>query len=321
MTIKRIAVITSGGDAPGMNAAIRAVVRKAIASGIEVFGIQRGFAGLIDGDILKMKPRSVSGIINRGGTLLKTVRCPEMRTPAGLKKAVVRLKQLKIGGVVIIGGDGSLAAGHAVSKYGISVINIPASIDNDIYGTDETIGFDTALDTAVVAIDKIRDTATSHERVFIVEVMGREHGFLALAVGAASGAEFILIPEVKINFGDICARLNEARHQGKTSLVMVFAEGAGNALAFAEKIHKCTGFETRVSSLGYIQRGGTPSGRSRILASRFGARAVELLLAGKKNRLVVKANGKIADIPVSEAMKKTKKIDRELYTIAKDLSA
>ncbi len=199
--MKKIAVITSGGDAPGMNAAICAVVRKAIYSGLEVIGIQRGFCGLIDNEYSHMSLRSVSGIINRGGTILKTVRCPEVRTASGLNKALKNLKNMKIDGLVIIGGDGSLAAGNTFSKHGVPVINIPASIDNDIYGTDETIGFDTALDTAIYAIDKIRDTATSHERVFIVEVMGREHGFLALSIGVASGAEFILIPEVKTTSG------------------------------------------------------------------------------------------------------------------------
>jgi 6-phosphofructokinase 1 len=319
--MKKIAIITSGGDAPGMNAAIRAVVRKAIFSGLEVIGIQRGFCGLIDGEYTKMHLRSVSGIINRGGTILKTVRCPEIRSSAGLKKAVATLKQLDSDGLVIIGGDGSLAAGNAISKHGIAVINIPASIDNDIFGTDETIGFDTALNTAVEAIDKIRDTAASHERVFIVEVMGRKHGFLALGIGVASGAEFVIIPEIKTNIDNICAQLNKSRNKGKTSLLMVFAEGTGNPRELADKIQRCTGLETRVSSLGYIQRGGNPSGRSRILASQFGTRAVELLLSGKKNRLVVKKNGIISDIPIEKAIKGEKKIDMQFYRMAKELSS
>ena len=319
--IKKIAVITSGGDAPGMNAAIRAVVRKAIYSGLEVVGIHRGFCGLLENEYSRMNLRSVSGIINRGGTILRTVRCPEVRTAAGLKKALKALKGMKIDGLVIIGGDGSLAAGYSLSRCGIAVVNIPASIDNDIYGTDETIGFDTALDTAVDAIDKIRDTATSHERVFIVEVMGREHGFLALSIGVASGAEFILIPEIKTDPGKICDQLKKARHKGKTSLVMVFAEGAGNPREFAEKIQKSTGYETRVSSLGYIQRGGSPSGRSRILASQFGSLAVDLLLSGRKNRLVVKTKGCISDIPIQTAIKNKKHIDLSLHKIAKELAS
>ena len=319
--MKKIAVVTSGGDAPGMNAAIRAVVRKAILSGLEVIGIQRGFCGLLENEYSKMHLRSVSGIINRGGTILKTVRCQEVRTYAGLKKAVKTLEDLDIEGLVIIGGDGSLAAGNAISKHGIAVVNIPASIDNDIYGSDETIGFDTALNTAVDAIDKIRDTATSHERVFIVEVMGREHGFLALGIGVASGAEFVIIPEIKTDVNDICVQLKKARSKGKTSLLMIFAEGAGNPHELAAKIEKCTGFETRVSTLGYIQRGGSPSGRSRILASQFGTRAVELLLAGKKNRMVVKKNGIISDIPIRKAMKNGKKVDMRFYRMAKELSS
>jgi 6-phosphofructokinase 1 len=319
--MKKIAIITSGGDAPGMNAAIRAVVRRAIFGGLEVIGIHRGFCGLIDGEYSKMHLRSVSGIINHGGTILKTVRCPEIRSAAGLRKAVAVLKQLNIEGLVVIGGDGSLAAGNAISKHGIAVVNIPASIDNDIYGSDETIGFDTALNTAVEAIDKIRDTAASHERVFIVEVMGREHGFLALGIGVASGAEFVIIPEIKTDLNKMCEQLNKARSKGKTSLLMVFAEGAGNSRELADKIQKCTGFETRVSSLGYIQRGGNPSGRSRILASQFGTRAVELLLSGKRNRLVVKKNGMISDIPIEKAINGDKKIDMQFYTMAKELAS
>ena len=304
-----------------MNAAIRAVVRKAIFSGLEVIGIQRGFCGLIENEYVKMHLRSVSGIINRGGTILKTVRCREIRTGEGLRKAVKALKDLEVEGLVIIGGDGSLAAGNSISKHGIAVINIPASIDNDIFGTDETIGFDTALNTAVDAIDKIRDTATSHERVFIVEVMGREHGFLALGIGVASGAEFVMIPEIKTDVNNICVQLKKARSRGKTSLLMIFAEGAGNSHELAAEIGKCTGFETRVSTLGYIQRGGSPSGRSRILASQFGARAVELFLAGKKNRLIVKSKGVISDIPITKAMKGAKKIEMAFYRMARELAS
>lgn len=303
-----------------MNAVIRAVVRTAVASGLEVIGIERGFAGLIEQRYVHLNARSVSGIINRGGTILKTVRCAEIKSASGMKRAVDTLKEIGVDGLVIIGGDGSLAAGNALSKHGVNVVNIPASIDNDVYGTDETVGFDTALDTAVDAVDKIRDTATSHERIFIVEVMGREHGFLALSIGVAAGAEFVLIPEMRYDLSAICGKLKEARQRGKTSLVMIFAEGAGNPQEFASRITKRTGFETRVSALGYIQRGGTPTGRSRILASRFGTRAVELLLGGRKNRLVVVSRGRISDIPISTAIHNEKKLDLSFYRMAKELS-
>ncbi len=316
-SIKKIGVITSGGDAPGMNAAVRAVVRQAIYSRLEVVGINRGFRGLLEDQFAPLSLRSVSGIINRGGTILKTGRCPELRTTAGLNRAVATLKQLEIGGLVIIGGDGSLHAGAKISaSSGIPVICVPASIDNDIFGTDETIGFDTALDTAVSAIDKIRDTASSHERVFIVEVMGREHGFLTLSVGVASGAEFIIVPEAPVNDAALYAALEEEQLRGKTSLVIVFAEGAGNPYDLAKRIMKKTDLEVRVSTLGYIQRGGTPSGRSRILASRFGAHAVQLLVRGKKDRLVVVQKNTVTDIPIAAASLKEKKFDMELYRLA-----
>lgn len=319
-TMKRIGVITSGGDAPGMNATVRAVVRSAIYAGCEVIGIHRGFRGLLEDQFTKLNLRSVSGIINYGGTVLKTGRCPEMKTTTGLNRAINTLKELKIEGLVVIGGDGSLAAGNAISNRGIPTICIPGSIDNDIYGTDETVGFDTALNTAVEAIDKIRDTASSHERVFIVEVMGREHGFLALAVGVAAGAEFILIPEVKISAAKLCAELRQEHRRGKTSVIIVFAEGVGNPFDIAQKITKGTNLEVRVSSLGYIQRGGSPTARSRILASQFGAHAVDLLLKGKKNRLVVLSGGKITDIPISAAANNERPIDMQTYKLAQRLA-
>lgn len=318
--MKRIAVVTSGGDAPGMNAAIRAVVREAIFHKLEVLGIQRGYTGLIENQFTRMNLRSVSGIINRGGTILKTVRCPEIRKPEGMAKAVANLRRNGVEGLVVIGGDGSLAAANRISARGIPAVCVPGSIDNDIYGTDETIGFDTALDTAVTAVDKIRDTADSHERVFIIEVMGREHGFLALSIGLASGAEFILIPEVRFDAGRISAEIKKLHEKGKTSIIMIFAEGAGDPHALARTMCRKTGLEARVSSLGYIQRGGDPSGRSRILACRFGARAVNLLMKGKKNRLVVLQKGRISDIPFSAATGSEKKIDMALYRLATELS-
>lgn len=318
--MKRIGVITSGGDAPGMNAAIRSVVRGAVYNGLEVVGIHRGFKGLFEEQFIHLNPRSVSGIINRGGTILKTVRCPEMKTFAGMNEASAKIKQLKIEALVVIGGDGSLKAGEALSRQGIPIISIPASIDNDIYGTDETIGFDTALNTAVEAIDKIRDTATSHERLFIVEVMGREHGFLAISIGVASGAEFILVPEINFNPAKLCSQIRKEYRRGKVSIIIVFAEGAGNPYKLAEKLEQNTRLEVRVSSLGYIQRGGTPSARSRILASQFGAHAIKLLLTKQKNRLVVLNKGQISDIPLHTAIKNEKTIDLATYNLAKLLA-
>jgi 6-phosphofructokinase 1 len=318
--MKRIAVITSGGDAPGMNAAVRAVVRQGVFHGLEVIGIHRGFRGLLDDQFSKLTSRSVSGSINHGGTILKTGRCPEIKTPTGMNRAINMLKQLNIEGLVVIGGDGSLHAGSRISERGIPVICIPASIDNDIYGTDETIGFDTALNTAVEAIDKIRDTALSHDRIFVVEVMGREHGFLSLSVGIAAGAEFILVPEMKINMQKIMHEIKEDMQRGKTSIIIVFAEGVGSPYSFADKLKNAANTEVRVSSLGYIQRGGTPTARSRILASQFGSHAVNLLLKGKKNRLVVLSDNKITDIPIALASSKEKEFDSNLYRLAQQLA-
>ena len=318
--MKRIALITSGGDAPGMNAAIRAVVREAIQNDLEVYGIRRGYKGLLDGEIGKIDRSFVSGIINKGGTVLRTGRCPETRTPQGMAKVVKMLKCHGIEGLVIIGGDGSLAAGSKIMKAGIPVVCIPGSIDNDIYGTDETIGFDTALDTAVDAIDKIRDTADSHERVFVVEVMGREHGFLALSIGMAAGAEFMVVPEVKFDVKKISKELSTARQRGKRSLIVIFAEGAGNAREFTQQLEKYSGLETRLSSLGYIQRGGSPSGRSRILAGQFGSHAVKLLLEGSKGCLVVKKEGKISELAMAEAKRGKKKLDGAMLALAHRLA-
>jgi len=318
--MKKIAVITSGGDAPGMNAAIRAVVREALFLGIEVYGVARGFRGLLENQVEKLNRNFVSGILDKGGTILKTGRCPQMRTKEGLQKAVDTLKNLSLDGLVVIGGDGSLAAGTKISQKGIPVVCIPGSIDNDVFGSDETIGFDTALDTAMRAIDKIRDTAASHERVFVVEVMGREHGFLALAVGISSGADLVIVPEIKPNIAKIAKELKAANASGKTSLIVVYAEGAGNSIEFTKQIEDKSGLEVRLSSLGYIQRGGSPSARSRILASRFGAYAVRLLKSGAKNRLVVLQNGKVSDIPLSIAIKNEKKLDMNLYKLATELS-
>lgn len=314
--MKKIAIVTPGGDAPGMNACIRAVVRRATASGMDVCGIINGYQGLIDGNIIKMGPRSVSGIIHRGGTILKSSRCSEIKTPQGMKKAAGTLNKHKINYLVVIGGDGSIRAAEKISSAepcGIPVVCIPASIDNDVFGTDETIGFDTAIDTAVDAIDKIRDTATSFDRVFIVEVMGREHGFLALEIGLASGAEIVFVPEIKYSpqkIRGICDEIKNDRKKHKASAIIVFAEGCGDANALASKIQGCTGISARVSNLGYIQRGGNPSARSRNLASKFASYAVDLILSGIKNRVVVLQGSRIKSIPIRQVISREKKIDK-----------
>lgn len=306
---KKIAIVTSGGDAPGMNACIRAVVRRAVTCGFEVAGVMNGYQGLIDETIVKMDARTVSGIIQHGGTILKSSRCAQIKTPLGLSKAVQTLKKNKIDFLVVIGGDGSIKAAEKISKKGIPAICIPASIDNDVFGTDETIGFDTAIDTAVDAIDKIRDTATSFDRVFIVEVMGRKHGFIALEVGLASGAEFVLIPEIKYDIKKICDEFKKDQKKKKTSAIIVFAEGCGDANKVAKEIFNRTGIDVKVSNLGYIQRGGNPSARSRNLASRFGNTAVDLISRGYKNRVIVLQKGEIKSLPIQKVISGKKKID------------
>ena len=317
---KRLGIITSGGDAPGMNAAIRAVVRQGIALGYSIIGVKRGFKGLLDNEYVNLTARYVSGIINSGGTILHTGRCPEMKTKAGMNRAIKAIKDLELNGLIIISGDGSLAAGDMLSKKGIKVMNIAASIDNDIYGTDETIGYDTALNTAVESIDKIRDTATSHDRIFVVEIMGREHGFLTADVGLAAGCEFIIVPEMKTDLHKLAKGLKEGKEKGKTSEIIAFAEGCGSSCAFGDKIEKLTGFEVRVSTLGYIQRGGIPTARTRILASKFGHMAVDLFHKGKKNQLVGITKGTVSAIPISRAVSKEKKFDDKTFKVLKTLS-
>ncbi|MCL2390097.1 MAG: 6-phosphofructokinase [Endomicrobia bacterium] len=317
---KKVGIITSGGDAPGMNAAVRAVTRYGIYLGYQMIGIRRGFKGLLDDDFATLTLRSVSGIINTGGTILHTGRCPETKTKTGMNRAVKTIKELGLNGLIIIGGDGSLAAGNALTKHGIKVINIPASIDNDIYGTDETIGYDTALNTAVEAIDKIRDTATSHDRIFVVEIMGREHGFLTLDVGIAAGCEYIVVPEMKPEMKKLALELTKGKERGKTSEIIAFAEGCGSSIDFAKQIADMTGLEVRVSNLGYIQRGGRPTARTRILASKFGYAAMHLFHKGEFNKLVVFTNGKISYMPISQAISREKKFDNSAFKILRNLS-
>ncbi len=320
--MQKIGVVTAGGDAPGMNAAIRSVVRTAIFNGLKVVGIERGYAGLIEGKIRPLNARSVSGIINRGGTVLKTARCEKIKTEEGVKKAADNLKISKIDGLIVIGGDGSFrGAGELYNASGIPVVGVPATIDNDVAGTDTTIGFDTAVNTALFTIDRIRDTATSHERVFVVEVMGRKRGFLALAVGFAEGAEFILIPELKFDIEAICKKLKEGRKKGKTSEIIVMAEGAGDSSLIVKEIKRQTGYDVRLTILGHALRGGAPTAQSRILANQFGAHAVELLLKGAKKRMVGVKGEKIVSIDLDYSWQQKKKIDEQLYHLAEVLSS
>jgi len=320
--MQRIGVVTAGGDAPGMNAAIRSIVRVATFHGLKVMGIERGYAGLVEGQIRPLGPRSVSGIINRGGTILKTARCEAIKTNQGIQKAKNTLKTNKIDGLIVIGGDGSLkAASELHEAIGLSIVGVPATIDNDVAGTDTTIGFDTAVNTALFTIDRIRDTATSHERVFVVEVMGRKRGFLALEVGLAEGAEFILIPEIKHNLQDISKKLRQGRSKGKTSEIIIMAEGAGNSATVVEQIRKETGYDIRLTVLGHAQRGGSPTARSRILANQFGAYALELLLEGAKKNMVGIKGQRIVSVDLDYAWKEKKELDMSRYRLAEILSS
>ena len=306
--VKRIGVLTSGGDAPGMNAAIRAVVRTAMKNSIECVGIRRGWAGLIAGDICPMNSGSVSRIINRGGTILYTARSDEFRTPEGQKKAANTCKLLGLDGIVAIGGDGTFRGAQELSKCGVSVVGIPGTIDNDIVCTEYTIGFDTAANTAVECIDKLRDTMQSHERCAVVEVMGRNAGYLAMYVGLACGATAVLVPEEPIDFEkDVIEKIRQARFNGFTHYMIVVAEGAGKATDIAKRIKEAIDLDPRVTVLGHIQRGGSPSGRDRVNATKMGYLAVELLLQGKTNRIVCTHDGSFSDVDIDEglAMKKS----------------
>lgn len=317
MKVKRVGVLTSGGDAPGMNAAIRAVVRSANYFGLDAIGIRRGYAGLIEGNMDMLDSRSVSGIINKGGTILHTVRCPQFRQRSFRKQAYGHLKKNRIDALVIIGGDGSLHGSLSIYREsGIPCMVIPATIDNDLPRTDYTIGFDTAVNTAVEAIDKIRDTATSHERLFIVEVMGREHGFLALEVGIVSGAEIILIPEIKYSLPALVDKIERGISRGKASGIIVMAEGAGRSLDISDYISKKIKREVRISILGHVQRGGTPSAFSRGLAERFGLEAVRLLTKGRYNRMVGMQKGIITSTPIAEVLRTEKLVNPQDYKLA-----
>ena len=322
--MQRIGVLTSGGDAPGMNAGVRAVVRAAVAHNLEPHGIYRGYEGLIAGEIQPLNARSVSGIINRGGTILRTARCPAFHTPEGRATAARQLRDHGIEGLVVIGGDGSYRGAQILhAEHGIPCIGLPGTIDNDIGGTDFTIGFDTAMNTAMQAIDHLRDTAASHDRIFFVEVMGRHSGYLSIFAGIAGGAEDILVPESPTDLEELAQRLREGRANGKLSMIIVVAEGddAGNALEIMRKLAEVSEFkDIRISVIGHLQRGGSPTAFDRVLASRMGVRAVEALLAGETNCMVAIKGTTLHLLPFSTALEQCSLFDPELERIARILA-
>jgi len=320
INLKKIGVLTSGGDSPGMNPAIRAVVRKAIFHNVEVFGIYGGYAGLVNGNIKRLELGSVGDIIHRGGTMLHSARLPEFKNRDVQQKGIEQLRTHGIEGLVVIGGDGSYMGAKALTEQGYPCVGVPGTIDNDIPGTDFTIGFDTALNTVIDALDKIRDTATSHERTFIIEVMGRNAGDIALLAGLAGGAETILIPEENYDMNEVVERLKSGQERGKKHSIIVVAEGVCSGYEFARKLEEKSNFDTRVSVLGHIQRGGSPTAADRVLASRLGAKAVELLIEGKGGRAVGIENNKLVDYDIIEALKRKHTIDFDLYNLSKELS-
>ena len=340
--MKRIAVLTSGGDSPGMNAAIRAVVRVGVRKGLEVFGVERGFCGLIEGRIKKMSFNDVAGIMEKGGTILRSSRCEEFRTTEGRKKAAVKLREHNIDGLVVIGGEGSLTGALILyEEHTIPVVGIPGTIDNDIGMTDMCVGVDTCLNTVVDAIQKLKDTASSHERAFIVETMGRESGYIALVSGLTTGAEAVIVPEVPVNYDTLSSRLLEERKRGKINCIIVVAEGAkpekleeqvtastkvdnfghvqlgGVGKIIAKEVEKRTGYETRVTILGHLQRGGKPTAFDRIVATRLGVAAVDLVHEGKFDNMVCIKNEKVIAVPIEEALKEQKPMNFDLYELSK----
>ena len=311
MSIKRIGVLTSGGDAPGMNACVRAVVRTSLYHGIECYGIRRGYNGLISGDIVKLDEKNVSHTINRGGTILYTARSKEFMDEEGQKKAVSTCKFLGLDSIIAIGGDGTFRGARALSKHGINVVCIPATIDNDISCTNYCIGFDTAANTAIECIDKLRDTMQSHERCSVVEVMGRNAGYLAMYVGLAVGATAVLVPEEPIDFErDVIEKIRQARFNGFTHYMIVVAEGAGSAADIAKKIKDSIDLDPRVTVLGHIQRGGVPTGRDRVNATKMGFLAVEALIAGKSNCIICTNQGGFREVKIDDGLQMSKKIQK-----------
>lgn len=319
--IKKIGVLTSGGDAPGMNAAVRSVVRTAVYNGIEVMGIRKGYNGLINGDIFEMNARSVSETLQRGGTILQTARCKEFCTPEGVQRGAEIAKIFGIEGLVVIGGDGSFRGARDLAKAGVRTIGIPATIDNDIGCTEYCIGYDTALNTAKDAIDKIRDTASSHERSSVIEVMGRDAGYIAVHAGIACGAEAVIIPEKKFDFDeDVLRPIIEGKNRGKSHYLVIVAEGVGGAMDMAAEIEKRTGIETTATILGHIQRGGSPTVEDRVRASEMGLKAVETLMEGKSNRLIVVKNHRVCDVDIDEGLAMKKEMNPDLIRLCKVMS-
>ncbi len=318
--LKRIGVLTSGGDSPGMNAAIRAVTRTALYSGLDVVGIRRGYEGLLEGDLVPMTRSSVGGILLHGGTILRTARCPEFLRPEGVNAGVSKLKENDIEALIVIGGDGSFRGAHELHKRGVTTVGIPATIDNDMAGTDCTIGFDTACNTALECISKLRDTASSHDRMFIVEVMGRNAGFLALETGVACGAESVLVPEMTPDLDAICKKLSYAKERGKTHSLIVLAEGVMSASDLAAKLRGQGSYDPRIVVLGHLQRGGSPSCFDTVLASRLGAAAVELLIKGERGKMVGRINGSIVSSEITVAWETKRDLDPDMIRLVETLS-
>ena len=319
--VKKIGVLTSGGDAPGMNAAIRAVVRTGVYYGIEVVGIRRGYDGLIGGEFEQLDARSVSAIMQRGGTMLQTARCPEMKTPEGVAKAVNVAKVLGLDGLVVIGGDGSFMGAKVLCEAGLPTIALPGTIDNDISCSEYTIGYDTCLNTVMEAVDRLRDTMQSHDRCSVIEVMGRAAGYIALESGIACGADVVLIPEKEWNFDeDVLRPILESKQRGKRHAIVIVAEGIGGAAEMAKEIEEKTGIESRATILGHVQRGGSPTVRDRVVASEMGAKAVELLLEGKQNRIVCMQNSTVTDVDIEEGLAMQKSVSPHMIELAKKLA-
>ena len=321
MIKKAIAVMTSGGDSPGMNAAARAVVRTALYEGVKVYGINNGYQGMLDDDIEELTSRSVSDLIQRGGTFLGTARCPEFKTPEGRRKGYENLVKRGIEGLVIIGGDGSLTGGSLLSKEtGLPIVGLPGTIDNDVWGMDYTIGCDTAANTIVDAINKLRDTASAHRRIMLVEVMGRNSGWLAMMSGIAGGAEFVLVPEVKFNIDTMCEEIKEMYDAGKRYSIIVVAEGAGSAIEIGKAVEEKTGIDTRVSVLGHIQRGGSPTVEDRMEASMLGEKAALAIISGASDVVFGFNEGKVVAVNLFEAVNNTKTLNPELVRLARVLA-
>jgi len=319
--VKKIGVLTSGGDAPGMNAAIRAVVRTAVFNGIEVVGVKRGYNGLINGDFVEMDARSVGETLQRGGTILQTARCKEFREIEGVRKGIAKAREAGIDGLIVIGGDGSFRGARDLSREGLPTIAMPGTIDNDISCSEYTIGYDTCLNTVIEAVDKLRDTCSSHERCSVVEVMGRGAGYIAIEAGIACGAEVVLIPEVPYDLQkDVIDVIESGKKRGKKHNIIIVAEGVGGVVELAKVIEEKTGLEARATILGHVQRGGSPTVRDRVIASQMGARSVELLLEGKSNRIVCMQKSDIVDVDIEEGLNMKKSVSEDLIKLAHQLA-